>query len=57
MDKEGVPLSASVKLDLMLQVAVGLEQLKESRILWRDLKAKNLLVDQVSISHLPHATD
>ena len=47
MDKEGVPLSTAVRLDLMLQVAEGLEQLKDARILWRDLKAKNLLVSEV----------
>ena len=44
MEREGVPLSAAVKLDVMLQVAKGLEQLKDARIVWRDLKAKNLLV-------------
>ena len=44
MEREGVPLSAEVKLDVMLQVAKGLEQLKDARIVWRDLKAKNLLV-------------
>ena len=44
MAAEGAPLSAAVKLDVMLQVAQGLDQLKEARIVWRDLKAKNLLV-------------
>ena len=44
MAAEGAPLSAAVKLDVMLQVARGLDQLKEARIVWRDLKAKNLLV-------------
>ena len=44
MEREGVPLSPEVKLDIMLQVAKGLEQLKDARIVWRDLKAKNLLV-------------
>ena len=44
MEREGVPLSTEVKLDVMLQVAKGLEQLKDARIVWRDLKAKNLLV-------------
>ena len=47
MAAEGAPLSVAVKLDLMLQVARGLEQLKEARVLWRDLKAKNLLVSDV----------
>ena len=42
MAAEGAPLSAAVKLDVMLQVAQGLDQLKEARIVWRDLKAKNL---------------
>jgi serine/threonine protein kinase len=44
MEAEGAPLSPAVKLDIMLQVAAGLDQLKEARVLWRDLKAKNLLV-------------
>ena len=43
MAAEGAPLSVAVKLDLMLQVARGLEALKDARVLWRDLKAKNLL--------------
>ena len=47
MAAEGAPLSVAVKLDLMLQVASGLEALKEARVLWRDLKAKNLLVSDV----------
>ena len=47
MEQEGAPLSPAVKLDIMLQVAAGLEQLKEARVLWRDLKAKNLLVRDV----------
>lgn len=47
MVAEGAPLSPAVKLDIMLQVAAGLEQLKEARVLWRDLKAKNLLVRDV----------
>ena len=47
MAAEGAPLSVAVKLDLMLQVARGLEALKDARVLWRDLKAKNLLVADV----------
>ena len=47
MAREGAPLSVAVKLDLMLQVARGLEALKKARVLWRDLKAKNLLVSDV----------
>jgi len=47
MAAEGAPLSVAVKLDMMLQVASGLEALKEARVLWRDLKAKNLLVSDV----------
>ena len=44
MVAEGAPLSPAVKLDVMLQVAEGLERLKSARVVWRDLKAKNLLV-------------
>lgn len=47
MEAEGAPLSPAVKLDIMLQVAAGLDQLKAARVLWRDLKAKNLLVRDV----------
>ena len=43
----GRALSERVKLDLFLQVAEGLEALKGARVVWRDLKAKNLLVRSV----------
>ena len=45
--KAGRELSERVKLDIFLQVADGLEQLKRARVVWRDLKAKNLLVRNV----------
>ena len=48
MAREGAPLSPAVKLDAMLQVAEGLRQLKLARVVWRDLKAKNLLVRAVA---------
>jgi len=43
----GRDLSARVKLDVFLQVAEGLEELKAARVVWRDLKAKNVLVRSV----------
>lgn len=43
----GRELSARVKLDVFLQVAEGLEELKAARVVWRDLKAKNVLVRSV----------
>ena len=43
----GRELSERVKLDVFLQVAEGLEELKRARVVWRDLKAKNLLVRSV----------
>jgi len=47
MRKERECLSPSVKLDCFLQVLDGLEQLKQRRVVWRDLKAKNILVRTV----------
>ena len=44
---QGRELSERVKLDVFLQVAEGLEELKRARVVWRDLKAKNLLVRSV----------
>ena len=43
----GRELSERVRLDLFLQVAEGLEELKAARVVWRDLKAKNVLVRSV----------
>ena len=48
MAYEGAPLAPAVKLDIMMQVVEGLEELKRARIVWRDLKAKNMLVKKVS---------
>jgi len=44
---QGRELGERVKLDVFLQVAEGLEALKRARVVWRDLKAKNLLVRSV----------
>ena len=43
----GRDLSERVRLDVFLQVAEGLEELKAARVVWRDLKAKNVLVRSV----------
>lgn len=47
--KQGPPFSLRVAVDIMLQIARGMEYLHSQRVIHRDLRASNILVDDSTV--------